>query len=105
MLEFKVAVGELDYGAVAAMLLPIVKEKADADPSRSRAVKVLLTMANAAGGLSVKAINALPQDIKDEMVVMLVNNYKDRLIEFVENKAAAKNIAVTVSDIAARTVK
>lgn len=104
MLEFRLAVSELDYGAVAAMLLSMVKEKADSDPSGSKAVKMLLSMANAAGGLSSKAINALPQDIKDEMVVMLVNNYKDKFIEVAENKAAAKNIRITVNDIAARKV-
>ena len=40
-----------------------------------------------------------------ELVAALVNNYKDRFIEFVQNKAAAKNIMVTVEDIAARNVK
>ncbi len=102
MLEFRILVGDLDYGAVAEMLLPIVREKAE--PSGNRAVKLLLGMVNAAGELP-KAINALPQDIKDEMVAALVNNYKDRFIEFVQNKAAAKNIMVTVEDIAARNVK
>lgn len=105
MLEFKVSVDELDYGAVAAMLLPMVKEKAAENPSGSRAVKLLLGMANAAGELPIKAINALPQDVKDEMVVMLVNNYKDKFIEVIQNKAAAKNISLTVNDLAARTVK
>ena len=103
MLEFKISVSDLDYGAVAEMLLPIVKEKAE--PSGNRAVKLLLGMVDAAGALPKKAINALPQDIKDEMVVALVNNYKDRFIDFAQNKAAAKNIAVTVEDIAARNVK
>lgn len=103
MLEFRILVGDLDYGDVAEMLLPIVREKAE--PSGNRAVKLLLGMVNAAGELPKKAINALPQDIKDEVVVALVNNYKDRFIEFVQNKAAAKNIMVTVEDIAARNVK
>lgn len=105
MLEFKISVSDLDYGAAAAMLLPIVKEKAAADPLGNKAVKLLLGMANAAGDLPKNMINALPQDVKDEMVVMLVNNYKDKLIEMVRNKAAAKNIAVTVEDVAARVVK
>ena len=104
MLEFKVSMSDLDYGAAAAMLLSMVKDKADENPSGRKAVKMLLSMANAAGGLSAKAINALPQDIKDEMVVMLVNNYKDKFIEVVQSKAEAKNISVTVNDIAARKV-
>ena len=40
MLEFRIAVSELDYGAVAEMLLPVIREKAE--PSGNRAVKVLL---------------------------------------------------------------
>ena len=36
MLEFRISVGDLDYGAVAEMLLPIVREKAE--PSGNRAV-------------------------------------------------------------------
>ena len=103
MLEFRLSVSDLDYGAVAEMLLSIVKEKAE--PSGNRAVKLLLGMVNAAGELPKKAINALPQDVKDEMVVALVNNYKDRFSEFVQNKAAAKNISLKVENIAARNVK
>ncbi len=102
MLEFKVSIDELDYGAVAAMLLPIVKEKA---ASGNKAVKLLLGLADASGELPRKAVNSLPQSVKDEMVVMLVNNYKDKLIEMVENKAAAKNISVTVNDLEARKIK
>lgn len=102
MLEFKVSIDDLDYGAVAELLLSIVKEKAE--PSENKAVKLLLGMMNAAGELPRKAVNALPQSVKDEMVVALVNNHKDRLIEFLQNKAASKNIAVTVDNIAARHI-
>lgn len=102
MLEFKVSIDDLDYGAVAELLLSIVKEKAE--PSDNKAVKLLLGMMNAAGELPRKAVNALPQSVKDEMVVALVNNHKDRLIEFLQNKAASKNIAVTVDNIAARHI-
>lgn len=102
MLEFKVSIDDLDYGAVAELLLSIVKEKAE--PSENKAVKLLLGMMNAAGELPRKAVNALPQSIKDEMVVALVNNHKDGLIEFLQNKAASKNIAVTVDNIAARHI-
>ncbi len=102
MLEFKISISDIDYGAVADLLLSIVKEKGE--PSENKAVKLLLGMVNAAGELPRKAVNALPQNIKDEMVVALVNNNKDMIIDFLQNKAAAKNIAVTVNDIAARYV-
>lgn len=103
MLEFKIAVDDLDYGAVAQLLLSIVKDKAET--TENKALKLLFGMANAAGGLSVKAVNALPQKIKDDMVVSLVNSQQDRLIEFVENKAAGKNIVVTVNEISAERIK
>lgn len=100
MPEFRISVSDIDYGAAAELLLDMVGEKADA--SDSKALRLLSGMANAAGTLPKKAVNALPQNVKDEILVSLVNNFKDKLIGAVESKAAAKGVTLTIDDIAAK---
>lgn len=103
MPEFRITVSDIDYGAAAELLLHMVGEKAEV--SGSKTLKLLSGMANASGALPKKAVNALPQGVKDEILVSLVNNYKDKLIAAVENKAAAKGVALTIDEIGARKIK
>lgn len=103
MPEFRITVSDIDYGAAAELLLRMIGEKADA--SENKALKLLSGAANAAGALPKKAVNALPQSVKDEILISLVNNYKDKLIATVESKAAAKGVALTIEEIGARKTK
>lgn len=97
MPDFLISVSDIDYGAAAELLLEMAGEKKD----ESKALKLLTGM----GSLPKKAADVLPQSVKDELLVALVNGLRSKLIGEVESKAAAKGIRLTVKDISARKSK
>lgn len=98
MIEVKIKVSDIDYGAAADVLLPVLLDKlsASADPLTAS----LLTKIKGLSGSAAKAaLSFLPQDTKDELAVACLNHYSDDISRIMVNFAEQKGIGLQVSGV------
>lgn len=86
---------DIDYGALVEFALPLLRGKlAESD---SAASQVLARIAQMPPSIAAGMIDFLPQDTKDELAVMLVNQNRDRLITAVTEYAEKKGLSFCTS--------
>lgn len=93
MVEIKITLDEIDYSGIAEVILPIVQEKyAD----RLAGFGGLLKDAKLPASVVSAALSAMPQHVKDELAVYLVNKYEDKIISTIEKTADDRGIRLNV---------
>lgn len=101
MIEIKIDIDDINYGDVVSKLMPTLKKKLSEGAEDGSTKKLLADILSIAGNLPVSMIDVLPQSIKDEMAVSIINNSKRKLIELAENTADKYEVGVKVCDISA----
>lgn len=98
MIEVKIKVSEIDYGAAADVLLPVLLDKlsASADPLTAG---LLGKLKGLSGGAAKAALSFLPQDMKDELAVACLNHYSNDISRIMVNFAEQKGIGLQVSGV------
>lgn len=99
-MEIVVKVKDINYADVIEKFLPVVKEKLKNEDGV--AARSMYAIACLPTGLMRKAVEALPQDTKDEFVVYLLNKNHDKILEEAEKFMAAQGISMEVEDIEAK---
>lgn len=96
-MEIKLKIDDIDYGALAAALLPQLKNMLGGrtDPVS----KMLSGIAMLPPALIKTTINALPQEAKDDMVKYLINAKKDTILAAAEKFAESKHIPIRFSGL------
>ncbi len=98
-MEIRLTVENIDYGALAAKLLPALK---GAMAERTDPMgKFLSGVASLPPALLSKTVNALPQETKDDLAVYLINSKSDWILQKAAKLAAEKEIPVRFCDIKA----
>ena len=96
-MELKIKVKDLDYDSLIKAAISILKENADS--SGSNGLKFIANILRLPGELPLKMISALSQEKKDEIVVYLVNRYKEKIVEWVQNSLKEKGFIIEIDDI------
>jgi len=98
MIEIKIKIKEVDYGAAADALLPILLDKLST--SSSPIVKILLGKLKGMSGPAAKAaLDMLPQETKDELAVTCLNHYRGEISKLLVSMAQQKGIKVQVENV------
>lgn len=92
-------VSEIDYSSLVEILLPLVRDKiaagVDSDALLDRALEIPPSMV-------ARMVDILPQEIKDEFAVMLINKHKELIIDTLTEAAEAKGLSCKITEIEAQ---
>lgn len=98
MIEVTLQLDNINYEQIAEQLLPLGLEKLKATHSEGK-LGTFLKMASVLPPQAVSSmLAALPQETKDELIVMLLNTKKDSIIRTAEQYAQKKNLSVEIKD-------
>lgn len=99
-MKITLEISELDYGALIAALLPMVHEKIEKEEN-SVANKILLKLTSLSPTIAKKMVNLLPKETQNEIVVLLINKNRDKILDLVSKKAREKEIALQITNLEA----
>ena len=92
-MELRIQIDELDYGEVAAQILPMLPEGVDGLGGG------LLSGAKKNPALVKGIVNAMPQKKKEELAISLVNRHSDKIMKLITRAAAEQGVTVKVSNL------
>lgn len=90
-------INRINYESVIEQAIPLLKEKAKND--NSILFKTLSGILSMPGDIPKKMMNALPQETKDDIVVYLINNYREKLIGWIQGTLVNKGLDLNIEDI------
>ena len=96
-MELKIKVKDLNYDSLIRAAIPILKESAES--SDSNGLKFIANTLKLPGDLPIKMLSGLSQERKDEIVVYLVNHYKEKIVEWGQNSLKEKGFIIEIDDI------
>lgn len=96
-LDIRLVVGSIDYGGLVVKILPLVRDKlAEANGPAAP----LLAKLSGATPIQIQGMLAfLPQSVKDEAVVYLLNQNRERIISLFSSAAKKHGVGFTISDL------
>jgi len=96
MIEVKIKINEVDYGAAVDVLMPVLLDKLCSlcDP----VTKILLGK-RMSGPAAKAALDKLPQRTKEELAAACLNHYSEEISRLMVNVAAQKGIGVQVGGV------
>ena len=98
MIEVKIKVSDIDYGAAADVLLPVLLDKLSASANPFTA-GLLTKLKGLSGSAAKAALSILPQDVKDELAVACLNHYSDGISQSMVNFVEQKGIGLQISGV------
>lgn len=96
-MEIKIKVNEIDYESLIRASLPVLKKKAKT--SDSGTLKLVAGILEMPGDIPLKMLSALSKEKKDEIVIYLVEHYKENIILWIQKSLRDKGIVAEISDI------
>lgn len=104
MVKLEIVMKDADYGEIIYKILPgllaNMKEKEDV----SKIIQILGSMSNLPGTIAKAALSVLPQDVKDDLVVKVIDGYSEELREKVNELLKKENLPCEVKEIWASKV-
>ena len=92
-MELRIQIDELDYGTLAALILPMLPDNVDSG--------FLLNSVKNKPALVKNVVNAMPKKKQEELAMSLINNHKDRISRGIMQLAASKGVKARVSGVKA----
>lgn len=91
--------GEIDYAGILIKFMPMIRDKLkDLDGAMPKMIGGLAALpAPVVRG----AVNALPQDTKDQMVAYLINHYGEKILSAAQGFAEKQGISIAFNSITA----
>lgn len=100
MIEVKIKISEMDYGTAADALMPVLLDKLSG--SGNPVMKILLgKFKGMSGPMAKAALDALPQETKDQLAAACLNHYSDKISRLVVDTAQKNGIKVRVEGVEA----
>lgn len=96
-MEIKIKIDNIDYADLAVALMPLIRGKLQEKPGA--VAKILASLTTLPEGLIRKTLGALPQENKDEMAAMLINENQEKLIAMIQDYAKENGVALKISDL------
>ncbi len=90
---------DIDYGALVRFALPLLQGKFSSGDGET--AQMLARIAQMPPSIAAGMIDFLPQDTKNELAVMLVNQNKDSIVRAVTEYAEKKGLSFRISQFSA----
>jgi len=99
MVKLEVIIKDADYGEIIYKILPQIlanmKDKEDA----GKIVQILGGMSNVPGTLAKAALAVLPQEVKDELLVKILDGYREELKQKINELLKDEMLPCEIHDI------
>ncbi len=99
-MKITLEINELDYGAAIAALLPMVHEKLEKEED-SFGNKILLKLTAVSPSIAKKMVNLLPKETQNEIVVLLINKNKEKIVDLLAKLAEKKDVPLQIGNLEA----
>lgn len=99
-MKITLEINDLDYGSVVAALLPMVHEKLEKEDG-SVTNKILSKLTAVSPSIAKKMVNLLPKETQNEIVVLLINKNKDKILDLVTKLAEKKDVSLQIGNLEA----
>ena len=99
-MKITLEINDLDYGSVVAALLPMVHEKLEKEDG-SVTTKILSKLTAVSPSIAKKMVNLLPKETQNEIVVLLINKNKDKILDLVTKLAEKKDVSLQIGNLEA----
>lgn len=96
-MEIKIKIENIDYADLAVALMPLIRGKLQEKPGA--VAKILAGLTSLPEGLIRTTLGALPQDTKDEIAAMLINENQEKLIAMIQNYAKENGVSLTIGSL------
>lgn len=97
MLKLELELSEIDYGALAERLLPLLGDKLRQNGGGAG------LLGGASSAMARAALSALPQERKDRLAAELINGSADAIAGAIQRAAAQNGVACRISGLRAGT--
>lgn len=101
MIELRIQIDRIDYGALAQQALPKVLEHLQNTKGDSKAVQALQGLGHLPADAVKLMLSAMPQDTKDAIALAFLKSYQEEIAGQVNKFAAQKGVQLTVTGIEA----
>ncbi len=95
-MKITLELNEIDYGALMEQFLPLIRDKlAEQDGAAAAILSKIAEMPPETAG---KMVNMLPQKTIDELVLMLLNKNKEKIVKASTDYARKNGITFRIDD-------
>lgn len=98
MLEIKISVDKIDYKGIVNAAIPMAAEKIKEDKSLGF-LNVLLGDTQLSEKVINAALDAIPEEVKDKLVISAVEDMNEKILEAIKGVVAQKGINMNVNEI------
>ncbi len=96
-MEIKIKIGEIDYGTVAAKVMPLLCKKAET--MEGAVGKLLSAMTHLPARLVYELFDAIPKAEKNEIVALLVEENQERIVGIANEQLCDNGINISVESL------
>lgn len=96
-MEITLRIDEIDYGALAETLLPLVRGRLSREEGG-----FLAALASLPPAMVRPALAAMPREAKDELIIRLINSNRDLILEEGTRRLIQAGVPVKLGDITAK---
>lgn len=97
MVEIKAKFDDLDYANIIKVAFPIIKKKAE---NETAAWAMVVRSINEPDESTIKSLlNLIPDSVKDKLVLMVLERYKEEIPAALTSLAASKGLKLNVRDV------
>jgi hypothetical protein len=100
MIRIEIRIKDIDYGSISDRVLPVVIKKLNEKGDRSsKLAKLLLGMKDLPGKIVKAALSVLPQQTKEELTVYFLTEYKNDILNYINQLAVQNEVDIDLEDI------
>lgn len=96
-MDIRFKIGQIDYGTIAAKALPILGRKAET--MEGAVGKLLSAITHLPAALIYELFDAIPEDEKNEIVALLVEENQERIVGIANGQLHEKDIGISVESL------
>ena len=104
MVKIEIVLKNVDYGEIIYKILPDYINKIKDQEDASKIIQILSGMVNVPGTIAKAALSVLPQEIKDELLVRVVNIYNEELLEKINTMLSKNELPADVVELWSKKV-
>ncbi len=102
MINIQIDVDSIDYANAVSLIFPILQQKAQ--ESNAVWATILCSMKTPDEKTVRRVLELLPQNVKDELAVHVINKYINEIPEMLTSLALSKGISMDIREIRVNTV-
>jgi len=95
-MKITLEINDIDYGALMQQFLPLIRDRLAEQDGTGAAV--LAKIAEMPPETAAKMVNMLPQKTRDELVLMLVNKNKEKIVGAAEDFARKSGLYFRIDE-------